>query len=174
MVLIEYRDRSLMSYSPIAIANFFIELAIQDKNPVTPMKVQKLVYFAHGWHLALTDKGDPLLSEQVEAWEFGPVVRSLYHALKHFANQPIKEKISNFSAFGETEISEASDVSKLLKRIWGAYGKYSATRLSNATHVVDGPWHIAYFDKGGQHRKNTDISDKLITDYFKSKMKSAE
>ena len=51
------------------------------------MKVQKLVYYAHGWHLGLADA--PLIGELVEAWRWGPVIRSLYAALAEFGNQPI-------------------------------------------------------------------------------------
>ena len=36
------------------------------------VKVQKLLYYCHGWHLAFT--GNPMFSERVEAWELGPVV----------------------------------------------------------------------------------------------------
>ena len=46
------------------------------------MKVQKLVYFAHGWHLGITKK--PLINEQVEAWPYGAVIPSLYDYLKQW------------------------------------------------------------------------------------------
>ncbi|MGO9794311.1 MAG: Panacea domain-containing protein [Solirubrobacteraceae bacterium] len=41
------------------------------------MKLQKLVYYAQAWHLALHDK--PLFREAIEAWANGPVVRELYN-----------------------------------------------------------------------------------------------
>jgi len=44
------------------------------------MKLQKLVYYAHGWHLALNN--EPLIDEQVECWQYGPVISSLFHEFK--------------------------------------------------------------------------------------------
>jgi uncharacterized phage-associated protein len=55
-----------MPFDSKAVANEFLKLAEQDGVKLSPMKLLKLVYFAHGWHLAL--KGEPLLNERVEAW----------------------------------------------------------------------------------------------------------
>ena len=67
-----------------AIANYFLDKSID----LTPMKIIKLVYIAHGWHLAITDK--PLIEDYVQAWEFGPVIPDLYHEFKKYGNTPIK------------------------------------------------------------------------------------
>lgn len=55
-----------------AVANHFLELAWSDGTTLNPMQIQKLVYIAHGWHLAITEK--PLIHESVEAWTYGPVI----------------------------------------------------------------------------------------------------
>lgn len=78
-------------HNPLAIANYFIELAKNDDNLVSPMKLQKLVYFAHGWCLALADK--PLINEKVEAWQYGPVVGSLYREFKKYGNEGITSPV---------------------------------------------------------------------------------
>ncbi|HEY1718789.1 MAG TPA: type II toxin-antitoxin system antitoxin SocA domain-containing protein, partial [Verrucomicrobiae bacterium] len=59
-------------FKSIAVANRFIELAQKSDSKLTLMKLLKIVYFAHGWHLALRDKS-PLIDDTVEAWKFGPV-----------------------------------------------------------------------------------------------------
>jgi uncharacterized phage-associated protein len=64
---------SSMPYPAAAIANEFIKVAKRNGVLLTPMKLQKLVYFAHGWYLALL--GKPLINEPVEAWKFGPVIQ---------------------------------------------------------------------------------------------------
>ena len=56
-------------FSPKAIANFFLSLAKQSGEAITPMKLQKLVYYAHGWFAGHT--GTPLINETVEAWHTG-------------------------------------------------------------------------------------------------------
>lgn len=71
-----------------AVANYLLDLADASGDPVSPMKLQKLLYYAHGWHLAVTDR--PLLNEFVEAWRWGPVIPSIYHEFKEFGDAPIK------------------------------------------------------------------------------------
>src|SRR5215467_7486621 len=78
-----------MAYPAKAVANEFLYLAKEERRPVTPMQLLKLVYFAHGWYLALT--GERLIDERVEAWKYGPVVPSIYHEFKRFGNEPITE-----------------------------------------------------------------------------------
>lgn len=52
-------------HTATSIANFFIQKGMEDRKPVDQMKIQKLVYFAHGWSLAIANKA--LLNEAVEA-----------------------------------------------------------------------------------------------------------
>ena len=76
----------MLSTTPIV--NEFLDLASEDK--ITNLKLVKLCYIAQGLSLALLDK--PLFSEPIEAWQYGPVVPSVYHEFKHFRDQPITEK----------------------------------------------------------------------------------
>ncbi len=80
-----------MPYPAAAIANEFLELARAEGRPLTPMHIQKLIYFAHGWNLALT--GEPLIRERVEAWDYGPVIRALYGELKVFGSGAITKNL---------------------------------------------------------------------------------
>lgn len=71
-----------MCVSPIAVANWLLKLSWAENKPITQMKMQKMLYFAHGWHLALLDK--PMMNEVVQAWQYGPVFESVYHTFKYF------------------------------------------------------------------------------------------
>ena len=53
------------------------------------LKLQKLVYYAQAWHLALRDV--PLFEEDFEAWVHGPVIPALYQEYKKFGWRPILE-----------------------------------------------------------------------------------
>ena len=171
-----------MSYDPKAIANYFIELARSQGCPLTPMKLQKLVYYVHGWHLAIKDS--PLINEQVEAWTFGPVIPSLYRTFRHCGNQPIDrcasclttrmadcaEDCTIHEVFPglEDEPEQAEFTRSLLDRIWEIYGKYTAIQLSNTTHEPDTPWHRVYTEYQGRMPKGTDIPASWIREHFRA------
>jgi uncharacterized phage-associated protein len=161
-----------MAYSAAAVANEFLELAKRDGNDITPMQLQKLVYFAYGWYLAIYDR--PLIDERVEAWQWGPVVPSLYSWFKHYGSQPIKEFVMmpdfrhvsglSFSpprvrSENATEDAEAMSV---IRRVWEIYGKFSAYQLSSMTHEPNSPWS----NTAGKEIRGTDIPDHLIREYF--------
>jgi uncharacterized phage-associated protein len=42
---------------------------------MSPLKLQSLLYFAQGWHLAV--HGEPLFPEPILAWRLGPVVEEV-------------------------------------------------------------------------------------------------
>lgn len=154
-----------MPYTAIQVANEFLRIARKKNKEITPMKIQKLVYFAHGWNLALFDK--PLIDEQVEAWKYGPVINSLYHEFKSYGNQPIKRLGTEINwekdEFTPPEKIKDSDTLKLIKKIWEVYGKYTPFQLSVATHKDGTPWEKTYKD---DLPKGTDIDQSEIKTYF--------
>ncbi|MCB0375635.1 MAG: DUF4065 domain-containing protein, partial [Sinomicrobium sp.] len=74
-------------YNPVIVANYFLSKYGVDYH-ITPMKLVKLVYIAHGWHLGITDNA--LIDENPEAWKYGPVIPRIYHEFKKFGKNPIK------------------------------------------------------------------------------------
>ena len=160
-----------MPYDALAVANYFLDLASRQQKTLSAMKIQKLVYYAHGWNLAITD--EPLIDEVVQAWEYGPVIPSVYHAFKKFGSGPIKEKARELrivdegdESFFDTPMVPDSDTMTvaLLGTIWEAYGDLSAVQLSNLTHQSDSPWHQTYIANMG--RKGVGIPDDLIRNDF--------
>jgi uncharacterized phage-associated protein len=162
-----------MTYSTKAIANYFIDLAKKSDDPtrkkLTPMKLQKLVYFAHGWNLGLHHK--PLIDEEVQAWRFGPVVNSIYHEFKRFGNDSINGYATDFDVNAPLDdqpapkISPSDPIVPLLDRIWEVYGKYTGVQLSNATHQPGTPWEKTRTQKG-EDKKFVGIPDTTIEHYF--------
>ncbi|MEM7550076.1 MAG: type II toxin-antitoxin system antitoxin SocA domain-containing protein [Bacteroidota bacterium] len=134
---------------PLVIANFFIEKGNEIGDPITQMKIQKLVYIAHGWYLSLTDK--PLIRAKVQAWKFGPVIPEIYQALKKYGNDPVPVSITNES-INDQEIVD------FLNIIWDLYGKYSASFLSNLTHQKSSPWDLT------AQRYGYDVPPNMIID----------
>ncbi|MFI5200989.1 MAG: Panacea domain-containing protein, partial [Candidatus Kapaibacterium sp.] len=105
-----------MPYNPILIANYFINKSKEESVVLTPMKLVKLVYIAHGWTLALRDR--ELLTESVEAWQYGPVLPSVYHAFKQYGSGQIKE----LALPGNNDFDRIdSDTREVLDAVWDAY-----------------------------------------------------
>jgi uncharacterized phage-associated protein len=171
-----------MPYDAKAIANYFLDLAEAKGERLTPMKLQKLVYYAHGWHLAITGKA--LLDEVIQAWSFGPVVETLYQAFRDFGADPITEKAKDMDSTPiagtmrwkfkihtpsiDDYASEDNEFTKsLLNKIWTIYGRYTAIQLSNMTHAPGTPWEKVYRQHNGSIPKHAVIPDEWITEYFK-------
>jgi uncharacterized phage-associated protein len=169
-----------MAYDAKSIANYFLEKAEQSGQDLTSMKVLKLVYFAHGWHLAIKDQ--PLINEQVEAWAYGPVIPSLYRAFRSHGEQPIRRpathvrvipardvddvRILSFEPAINDKSKDADFIKRFLDRIWTVYGKLTPIQLSNITHARGTPWHHVYTQYNGHIPKGTDIPTSVIKDYF--------
>lgn len=153
-------------YNPIDIAYFFLK-KYGDKDAITPMKLVKLVYIAHGWHLGLT--GRALIDENPEAWQYGPVIPTVYHRFKSYGGSRITE--TSFSPDPEELISP--EIQQFLEKIWSVYGKFDAIQLSAKTHEINTPWYITWQNK--QNRKgnfgiySSQIPDNLIKEYYENK-----
>jgi len=166
-----------MAQAAKAIANFFLDQAERDGRPLTPLELIKLVYIAHGWHLAVT--GDPLIDERVHAWKYGPVIEDLYRQFKHFGREPITEKAWEVEPAGkllhfDTPTLDESDPDyeqtvKVLKRVWPYYSKLSGGELIDLTHADGTPWDQIYHDP--EKGQNAVIPDALIQRHFIDKAK---
>lgn len=155
--------------SAIVVASQFIQLGLEQDKPVTPMKLQKLIYLAHGLHLAIHDS--ELINEGIEAWSYGPVIRSVYDAFKSWGNRPITEIPEiEFRIGGKVLRSHldllTDDEKDTIKLAWEIGGDLSGPQLSNWSHSVGSPWEKTY--KSGGNKK---IRREVIKDYFITSMK---
>ncbi|SRR5258708_25052480 len=163
-----------MAYRAASIANELLDLSNQAGRKITQIEIQKLVYFAHGWNLALTNQ--PLIGEFIEAWQYGPVVRTLYDAFKKFGSDPITEKAvswrmgSNGKFMCETPVIQSEAPAQdfysreLVSKIWQKYGSLAPFKLVEITHLPDSPWRQAF------EQRKPYIPNENIQAYFKSLM----
>lgn len=120
------------------VAEFFIQIANQSEDDqITNLKLNKLLYYAQGVHLART--GVPLFSEQISAWPLGPVVPSIYHRYKCCGKNPISmsDEVFDCSSFSEDELDAMLDVMR-------EFGQYTGAKLVSLTHMQDTPWSVAH------------------------------
>lgn len=144
-------------YSPKDIAEYFLSRYSENGN-ITPMKLIKLVYIAHGWHLGITDNA--LIDENPEAWKYGPVIPSLYHQFKSFGNSPIRSQNVSFS-LGDKKIED------FLDRIWNVYGSFDGVQLSSKTHQENSPWSLVWNSIKNNDYFSLQIPENFIKDHYK-------
>jgi uncharacterized phage-associated protein len=154
-----------MAYTPQHIANYFLDRAAQERRSLGHMKVQKLVYIAYGWYLALT--GKRLFNEPIQAWQHGPVIRSLYDEFKHFSNEGITSRATEIDLDTWEERTPRIDPSDktaemILGKVWAAYNRFSGWQLREKTHEPQTPWSLTYDPAVRQKH----IPDELIRPHF--------
>jgi uncharacterized phage-associated protein len=120
--------------SCLDIADYFIRLANQTGSTVNNLKLQKLLYYAQAWHLAI--HGTPLFEEDFQAWVHGPVVPVLYQRYKAFGWQPIQANVSP---------DLPKDVLSFLDEVAQEYFDCDGHELEQMTHA-EAPWNIARGD----------------------------
>lgn len=161
-----------MLYSPKSIANFFLDLAKSSGELISPMKLQKLVYYAHGWYAGYT--GQPLIDETIEAWQYGPVISSLYHDFKQFGSGAINRKATNFDGVTFREVPPPEDpvIRTFLQNVWSSYSPFTGLKLSELTHSTDGPWDKTW--KASNGTRGTDIPFEDIAAHFKAAVENTQ
>jgi len=171
-------------YKVEQVANYFIERGLEEQNPVNPMKLQKLLYYAYGWYYAFF--GKKLFDDQIQARKYGPVVEKIYHDVKHYGNYPITTTISNYligegdSMFSfkldtpKLNLEKDSEEYKFLDAMWKVYSKYSAIQLSNTTHSDGTPWDTISKKHNLNNENNIAIDNETIKEYFINEKKKME
>ena len=153
-----------MAETAAAVANYFIDKALEENRELTPMKLIKLVCLAHAWYLGSIDQ--PLISEGVQAWKYGPVIKSLYQSLKRYGGRQLDQ---DAQIPGE-RLSEPLPLEGFLDAVWTEYGQKSGVQLSTLTHQKDSPWDIVWSRNPGRHWVSPTIPDQLIRDYYRRKV----
>lgn len=123
------------SYKSLAVANYILNLAKKNNDTLTPMQLIKLTYIAHGWMLG--KYGAALLLEPVQAWQYGPVVASVYRAVSKYRSSPV-EHIEGYSSFLPIDFTD--EEKEIMEKVYEKYGKYDGIILSSATHQPESPW----------------------------------
>lgn len=159
----------IMVHTAAGIANRFLQKAEMDRVPLTLMQLIKLIYFAHGWSLAYL--GRPLIDENFQAWQFGPVLNSIYQAAKKYGSNPVTQHLPGYFSDTYASASLEPDEEKLIEAVWGHYGKKDAFELSKLTHVKGSPWDQVWHVEGGKSRRSAQISNEKIAEYFKKFVK---
>ena len=147
------------------IAETLLQLA--DAEPeaelVTNLRLQKLLYYAQGWSLAM--RGVPLFEEPIEAWDLGPVIPPVYRRYKRFGSRAIND--------GQTPTAPRVDAEtfRFVERIWQTHRRHSASALVGMTHR-EAPWRDA--DRGSaRNDRGVEIPVAAMKAYFDERLAAA-
>lgn len=114
------------------VANWYL-----SKAPMSPKKLQKILYYAYVWFLTLMNESydnieNRLFENHFEAWVHGPVYPEIYHEYKEYGYNHIPQLECDAPTF-------SADVEDILQQVWDVYGEYTAGQLESISHQ-ESPW----------------------------------
>ncbi len=128
-------------YSAKEIAEYIVTYCAENRAPISHLQLQKMLYFA--WIDYNKQTGSSLFSEDICAWQLGPVVPVVYYDFSAFGGLPITHRFQTSVTPSDQSILNAS-----IQQNWS----YSAKQLVDKTHTPYGAW--AYIYNGGQGLRN--------------------
>lgn len=140
-----------MAYSALDVAKYVINYEHSQGREVSNLRLQKLLYFVQA--KVLMETGEPCFEDEMQAWEYGPVVPVVYKEFCRYRNLPIEKQSLN------TKID--SIITALIENILEYLSEISTSELVQITHCQD-PWVEA--KKKGNRQP---ISIAAIGKYFK-------
>lgn len=159
-----------MPYDCREAANFVLDRADELGLPVTNFHLNKVLYFCHGWWMTEFG-GEPFIDQEFEAWQHGPVVRTLYQQFRSFGKEPIAGRATKLDSATGSKIVVRYRFSNFeadfASQVMDFYIQMPFSRLYEVAHVKDGPW-----DRVWHHDSLSNpgmiIPNELIRDFFDS------
>ncbi len=132
-----------MKASVQSLCNNILSRAHKEKINVTPMKLQKLLYYVCVKYVKET--GISPIHEKFEVWKYGPVVPSVYFEFKPFGSLPIKGFSYNAKKKSMMIDENANPMLKLcINYVWEKFKTYDGVDLAKRTHQEGSGWRTAY------------------------------
>ncbi|HEX2201715.1 MAG TPA: type II toxin-antitoxin system antitoxin SocA domain-containing protein [Longimicrobium sp.] len=137
------------------VADYFVRFSHEVGDPITNLKLQKLVYYAQAWHLAL--QGERLIADPFQAWVHGPVCPPLYQRFRPYGWNPISESVERPALPDAVEAH--------LREVMEVYGGFSAWELERLTHA-EAPWRNARGDLAPDEASTRVISEDDMRSFY--------
>ena len=127
--------------SPLVFSNNFIKRALETGVPMSPMKLQKLLYLLYARYYARYNI--QIFANRFEKWPYGPVVSDVYVAFKGFEDKQITTLYRDVSGNVTVADENNPEFSQCFDEVWSRYGLYSGIQLSSLTHQPGSAWRSA-------------------------------
>ncbi len=123
-----------MTVSALSAARTLCELRDWQ---ISNLELQKILYLAHMFYLG--DTGEPLVHEEFQAWEYGPVIPEVYRHAKGFGSDRVRNVFHWIDSVpeGTPEYEELAHAAEGTKDM-------SSGQLVAATHWKNGAWSEYY------------------------------
>ncbi|AGK95192.1 Panacea domain-containing protein [Clostridium pasteurianum] len=141
------------------IRNYAEEQQDSEIEEMTNLKIQKLLYYAQGVHLAIEDY--PLFSDNIVAWKHGPVVVDVYYEYKENGGNGIKYIPEPYDEGIYKKLVEDKENIDMLEFVYKEFGQYTAWKLRNMTHN-EKPWK--------ETEQGQIINNELIKEFFRNEI----
>ncbi|RWI92123.1 type II toxin-antitoxin system antitoxin SocA domain-containing protein [Mesorhizobium sp.] len=150
------------------IANEILHRAWAEELELTQIDLQKILYFLHGHHLL--EHGQPLIKSEFEAWDFGPVQRSVYDAFKEFGDRPITERAQKLDPVKRItspfpKLVDNAAVATIERHLY-KYLEIPGFALVDITHQPGTPWSRTIETARSHVNLGMRIKNDLIFSYF--------
>ncbi len=140
------------------VADYLLaKVDVEGGDSITNLKLQKLLYYAQGFHLAM-HAGEPFFEDKILAWKHGPVVRSVWRRYSKHKWRSIDPPTHYHADKLPPEDQE------ILDAVYNVYGQFPASKLESMTHE-EPPWC--------ETDRNRVISVALMTSYFSTLVEAA-
>jgi len=143
----KYRQRVFLTNTtnPLFISNNLLHLSFNENISITPMKLQRLLYFIYRNYLIETNQS--LFSERFEAWNDGPTLSNIHANFHQYYNNPITHYYkSNDEIIYQVSEKENLYFSKILYSIWNTYKFQNEIVLSKLIQRQGTAWYKAWIN----------------------------
>lgn len=147
------------TFEPENKIDYVVKYLLSKSVDITPLALQKLLYFAQGFYKAFTR--EYLFYNNCEAWVHGPVYRSVYYKYKDHGYDPIEEENLEYGEIKLTRVER-----ELLDSIIRNFGCYSGKVLEEMTHAEE-PWRVTRTGLSDNESSDRIIDKEIIAKYFK-------
>ena len=145
------------------VARHLIRLGYDPECPdesvlISPLRLQKLLYYCQGWALALL--GRPLFRQPLEAWKRGPVVVEVYEKF-----QGTRDGLTPERAGTTTTLLPAAEAA-LVEMVWREYARYTPEELCEMTHA-EPAWLEARRDLPPDAQSSERLAEATMANHFR-------
>lgn len=130
---------------------------------VTPLMLQKLLYFIQGIYSALY--GRPIFMEDCRAWIHGPVYPEVYDLFRDFKYNPIDD--ARFALLDGAADELTDEEKKVIDLVVDTFGMYGGKVLERITHNEE-PWKEARRGYGDSIPSSELLPKERIMRYYMS------